>query len=290
MRNQGYVRIFDTTLRDGEQTPGVRFTARQKADIARMLEDFGVDTVEAGFPAASPGDFAGVRAVAEAVTRCEVAALARCVPADVEAAAQALRPARRPVIHVFAGTSEVQMRTNGMTRAETVRRIEDSVARARRHVAEVEFSAVDATGSDPVFLRQCVYAAVTAGATRVNIADTNGRATPDAFGRLVADMVDFVEGRAIVSAHCHDDLGMALANTVAAVRHGAGQVETASSGLGARAGNAGLEEVAAALTAEGIARTGADPGAAGRVRAAVAAAVAESGGLMPPAARMGCAV
>lgn len=227
MQDRSYVRIFDTTLRDGKQPPGVHAGVQQKVDIAKRLEAFGVDTIEAGFPASSPGEFAAVRAVAEAVTRCEVAALARCVPADIEAAAEALRPARRPVIHVFAGTSEVRMRKSGTTRAETVRRIEESVARARRHVAEVEFSAGDATRSDPVFLRQCVYAAVAAGATRINIADTAGCATPEEFGRLIADIVDFVEGRATVSGHCHDDLGTATANTVAAEWHGAGQMEVA---------------------------------------------------------------
>jgi 2-isopropylmalate synthase len=226
----------------------------QKVAIARRLEAFGVDTIEAGFPASSPGDFAAVQAVAEVVERCEVAALARCAPRDIDQAAEALKPARRPVIHVVIGVSEVHMqRKLNMTRAEVVRTIEQSVRRARGHVAEVECSFEDATRAEAAFLRQCVIAAVDAGATRVNIADTIGCATPDAFGALVRDVVGFVEGRAIVSVHCHNDLGMATANTVAAVQNGAQQVEVTVNGIGERAGNTALEEVAVALHLKGIA-------------------------------------
>lgn len=254
-----YVRIWDTTMRDGEQTPGVHMTAEQKVAIARQLEAFGVDTIEAGFPASSQGDFEAVRAVAEAVQDCEVAALARCVPADIDRTAEALRPAQRPVLHVVMGVSDIHLEKKfRMTRVDAVRVIAESVARARSHVSEVEFSAEDATRADRAFLRQCVWAAIEAGATRVNIADTVGCATPEEFGALIGDIVNFVEGAAIVSAHCHDDLGMATANTIAAVRHGAQQVEVTVNGLGERAGNAATEEVAAALAIKGIADVRAD--------------------------------
>ncbi|MFP4500475.1 MAG: 2-isopropylmalate synthase [Candidatus Hydrogenedentota bacterium] len=259
MQHQHHTRIFDTTLRDGEQTPGVHFSIDQKAAMARCIEAFGVDTIEAGFPASSPGDFQAVQAVSAAVTHCEVAALARCVPGDVQAAAEAVKDAAHPVIHVVMGTSDIHLaKKTGMSRVEAVRRIEEAVSQAARHVPEVEFSAEDATRSDPVFLRQCVYAAITHGATRVNIADTAGCATPTEFGRLIRDVVDFVEGRAVVSVHCHNDVGMATANTVAAVQAGAGQVKVTSNGIGERAGNAGLEEVVRALAAKGIARTNVD--------------------------------
>ena len=277
MQTTQSVRIFDTTMRDGEQTPGVHFTVAQKIAMAKRLEAFGVDTIEAGFPISSPGDFEAVRAVAAVVERCEVAALARCVPEDVARAAEAVRGAKHPVIHVVIGTSDIHMaKKTRMSRAETIRAIEEAVGMAAGHVPEVEFSAEDATRSDPVFLRQCVYAAVGAGATRINIADTVGCATPDEFGRMIREMVDFVEGRAIVSAHCHNDLGMATANTIVAVQAGAGQVEVASNGIGERAGNACLEEVVVALAAKGIAHTGIDTTQA----AAVSAFVAEMSGVM----------
>lgn len=271
MQTNQSVRIFDTTMRDGEQTPGVHFTVDQKVDMAKRLEAFGVDTIEAGFPVSSPGDFEAVRAVAAAVERCEVAALARCVPGDVVKAAEAVNGAKYPVIHVVIGTSDIHMaKKTRMSRAETIRAIEEAVGMAARFVTEVEFSAEDATRTDPVFLRQCVFAAMSAGATRINIADTVGCATPDEFGRLIREIVDFVEGRAIVSAHCHNDLGMATANTIAAVQAGAGQVEVASNGIGERAGNACLEEVVVALAAKGIARTGIDTTQATVVSAFVA--------------------
>jgi 2-isopropylmalate synthase len=276
MQSKKSVRIFDTTMRDGEQTPGVHFTVAQKVAMAQRLEAFGVDTIEAGFPVSSPGDYEAVRAVAAAVEHCEVAALARCVPGDVAKAAEAVRGAKHPVIHVVIGTSDIHMaKKTRMSRAETIRAIEEAVGMAAGFVTEVEFSAEDATRTDPVFLRQCVFAAMSAGATRINIADTVGCATPEEFGRLIREIVDFVEGRAIVSAHCHNDLGMATANTIAAVQAGAGQVEVASNGIGERAGNACLEEVVVALAAKGIARTSIDTTQA----AAVSALVAEMSGV-----------
>ncbi|MBP8129565.1 MAG: 2-isopropylmalate synthase [Candidatus Hydrogenedentes bacterium] len=276
---QDYVCIWDTTLRDGEQTPGVHMTVDQKAAIAERLERIGVDTIEAGFPASSPGDFEAVRAVANTVRHCEVAALARCVAQDIDRAAEALRHAARPVIHVVLGVSDIHLEKKlRMDRCAALRAIADSVARARKHVLEVEFSAEDATRADRIFLRQCVWAAVEAGATRINIADTAGCATPEEYGALVQDIVAFVEGRAIVSAHCHDDLGMATANTIAAVRHGAGQAEVAVNGIGERAGNTSFEEVAAFLAMKKVAATHVDLTQA----ASLSAFVAEVTGIPVP--------
>lgn len=250
------VRVFDTTLRDGEQTPGVHLTASAKVSLAVQLEAAGVDTIEAGFPASSPGDFDAVRRVAGAV-RCEVAALARCHEGDIDAAARALEGAHRPVLHVVLGTSDIHLEKKlGISRAEAIRRIEASVRRARRWCDEVEFSLEDATRSERVFVRQCALAAADAGANRVNIADTVGSALPHEFGALIVDVVSMVRGAAMVSAHCHNDLGMATANTVAAVLHGARQVEVTVNGLGERAGNAALEEVAVAMALKGVASTG----------------------------------
>lgn len=254
MRN---VRVFDTTLRDGEQTPGVHFTRDDKVRIARRLEAYGVSTIEAGFPVSSPGDAAAVAQIAAEARRCEVAALARCVPGDVEAAVSALASAATPVVHVFLGVSDVHLiRKLGMTRADALRAVRESVGRARRAVERVQFSAEDATRAERPFLRQCIETAVMAGATRINLPDTVGCATPREYGALIADIVRFVGPDIMVSAHCHNDLGMATANTVAAVEAGAAQVEVTVNGLGERAGNAAVEEVAVALRLKGVAETG----------------------------------
>ena len=251
------VRFFDTTLRDGEQTPGVHLTAAAKVSLARALEAAGVDTIEAGFPASSPGDSDAVSCVARAVTGCEVAALARCASRDIEAAARAGAPAARPVIHIVLGASDIHLEKKlGMTRAEALRCIERSVMHARRLCGEVEFSVEDATRSERMFLRQCVLMAIDAGATRVNIADTVGCALPHEFGAMIGDVVSVADHRAVVSAHCHKDLGLATANTLAAVMHGARQVEVTVNGIGERAGNTALEEVAVALALKGVGRTG----------------------------------
>jgi len=254
-----HVRFFDTTMRDGEQTPGVHITADQKVEIAQALEAFGVATIEAGFPASSPGDFAAVARVAETVRRCEVAALARCVPGDIDAVARALEHAIHPVVHVFLGVSDVHLtRKLGITRSDAIRTIETCVQKARRYCERVQFSAEDASRTDRIFLRQCVETAVNAGATRINIPDTVGYAMPHEYGDLIADIVRFVEGRAIVSAHCHDDMGMATANSVAAVEAGARQVEVTVNGIGERAGNASAEQVAVVLALKAVAETGVD--------------------------------
>jgi len=252
-----HVRIFDTTLRDGEQTPGVHLSADQKCEIATKLEAFGVATIEAGFPASSPGDAEAVARVARTVQDCEVAALARCRDADIDAVRHALSDAAAPVVHIVLGVSDVHLEAKlNISRADALRRIERSVVRAAQDGAVVQFSAEDATRADRVFLRQCVETAVCAGAMRVNVPDTVGFAVPEEYGAMVREVVRFVSDEVVVSAHCHDDLGMATANTVAAVRNGARQVEVAVNGIGERAGNAATEEVAAVLQVKAIAETG----------------------------------
>lgn len=254
-----YIRFLDTTLRDGEQTPGVHLDAAQKVRLARDIAAFGVDTLEAGFPASSPGDAAAVRRIASELRGCEVAALCRCRPQDIDAAAAALAPAERPVIHVVLGVSDIHLEKKlGMGRAAAIRCIEATTQYARRQFSEIQFSFEDATRADSVFLRQCVVAAVESGANRINLADTVGCALPGGFGALVADIVSFAGADVIVSAHCHNDMGLATANTLAAIGHGARQVEVTVNGIGERAGNTAVEEVAVVLHATGMARHGLD--------------------------------
>ncbi len=265
------IRIFDTTLRDGEQTPGVHFSAEDKEAIAQALEAFGVDTIEAGFPASSPGDFEAVRRVAAVVRHAGVAALARCRPADVAAAVEALRDAAHPVPHLVMSVSDVHLKHKvRMSRARAVRAIHESVMEAKRHMEEIEVSLEDATRADPVYVRQCAQVAVEAGATRINIADTVGAALPDEFAALIAGVVAFLPPSVLVSAHCHNDMGLATANTVAAVQAGADQVEVTVNGIGERAGNAAVEEVGIVLAAKGIAATGLDMTRVQKVSALVA--------------------
>jgi 2-isopropylmalate synthase len=267
------VAVFDTTLRDGEQTPGVHLTQDQKVVLARALEHAGVDILEAGFPASSPGDAVAVDAVAAAMTRPQVAALARCVTGDIEAAARALARARQPVIHLVLGVSDIHLEHKlRLRRPEAIRCIESAVRHARGLAARVEFSLEDATRADPVFVRQCVDTAICAGATVVNIADTVGSALPGEFGDLIGGVVVFVAGAATVSAHCHDDLGLAVANTLAAVRAGARQVEVTVNGIGERAGNCALEQVAVAMALKGVAQTGIQHATLAQLSAQVAGA------------------
>jgi len=256
---QKRVRIFDTTLRDGEQTPGVHLTEAQKVVIAHKLEAFGVDTIEAGFPISSPGDKAAVTRIAREVRACEVAALARCVAGDIAAAAESVRDASIPVIHVFLGTSEIHLAKKlRMNRAQAIRAIEASVQHARREVAIVQFTPEDSTRTERPFLRQCIGVAIENGATRINIADTVGCATPREFGALIRDVVAFVSPGVLVSAHCHNDMGMATANSIAAIENGAGQVEATVNGIGERAGNAAVEEIAVTLALKQIASANVD--------------------------------
>ncbi|MEO5364890.1 MAG: 2-isopropylmalate synthase [Magnetococcus sp. WYHC-3] len=277
--------IFDTTLRDGEQTPGVHLSPDAKCRLATSLESLGVDVIEAGFPVSSPGDFAGVRAVAEVLRRCSVAALARALPRDIDAAAEALQPAYRPRIHVFIGTSPIHRERKLHMSPQTV--LEHAVAavrHARRHVADVQFSAEDAYRTEPGFLRQVVTAVIDAGASTVNLPDTVGIALPAAMAAWMADLRSQVPNasRAVFSAHCHNDLGMATANTLEAVRGGARQVEVTMNGLGERAGNAALEEVVMALQLHGATLGGVRTGIDTRQLYAMSRQVAEMTGIAPP--------
>jgi 2-isopropylmalate synthase len=250
VRPNDRVVIFDTTLRDGEQSPGASMTKEQKIAVALQLDVLGVDVIEAGFPAASPGDLEAVRAVARNVRHAEVAALARCVPGDIEAAARALEDAERPVLHVFLATSDIHLKHKlRLSRTEVVRQVAEMVAYARQLCPRVEFSAEDSTRSDWDYLACVCDTAVQSGASTINLPDTVGYAVPEEYAALFRYVRERVPGDAVVfSAHCHDDLGLATANTLAAIAAGARQVEVTINGLGERAGNAPLEEVVMALT------------------------------------------
>jgi 2-isopropylmalate synthase len=244
------ITIFDTTLRDGEQSPGIALHPDEKAEIAEQLERLGVDVIEAGFPISSPGDFEGVRAVAQAVSGTKVAALARTDPTDLEAAAEALAGARRSRIHVFIATSALHMaRKLQLEPAEVLERVRTSIRSATAHAGEVEFSAEDATRSDPQFLAAVCREAVAAGATTVNLPDTVGYCLPDEHEAFLRRMLELCPElrRVTLSVHCHNDLGLAVANTLSGIRAGATQVECTVNGIGERAGNAALEEIVMAL-------------------------------------------
>jgi len=244
------IKIFDTTLRDGEQSPGIALRPDEKAEIARALELLGVDIVEAGFAASSPGDFQGVAAVVGSVQRATVASLARTTEGDIEAAAEALAGAARSRIHVFVATSALHMeRKLGLTPSQVLERISWAVAYAAERADEVEFSAEDATRSDRAFLATACREAIAAGATIVNLPDTVGFTTPVEYAGMFDDLRDRCpELRDVeLSVHCHDDLGLAVANSLAGIEAGATQVECTVNGIGERAGNAALEEVVMAL-------------------------------------------
>ncbi|MDH7483729.1 MAG: 2-isopropylmalate synthase [Spirochaetales bacterium] len=244
------IHIFDTTLRDGEQAPRCSMNVAEKLEVARQLEKLGVAVMEAGFPAASPGDLAAVREIAGCIKNARVAALARATEPDIEAAWEALRKAESPRMHTFIATSPIHMQSKlRMTPAEVVAQAEWAVRHARRYCSDVEFSAEDASRSDPEFLCQVFAAAVRAGATVINIPDTVGYATPGEFSELVALIASRIRDIAPVqiSVHCHNDLGLAVANSLAAIQAGADQVECTINGLGERAGNAALEEIVMAL-------------------------------------------
>ena len=244
------ITIFDTTLRDGEQSPGIALQPRQKAEIAEQLERLGVDVIEAGFPASSPGDFEGVREVARAVETPTVAALARTRKEDVDAAVEAVSEANRSRIHVFIATSALHMeRKLGLDPEEVVEQVQWSVAYAAGRADEVQFSAEDATRSDPAFLARVCREAIRAGATTINLPDTVGYSLPTEHGEFLRELRGLCPelDRVQVSVHCHDDLGLAVANSLAGVEAGAGQVECTVNGIGERAGNAALEEIVMAL-------------------------------------------
>ena len=248
----GNVRIFDTTLRDGEQAPGAGLTAAEKLEVARQLARLKVDVIEAGFPAASPGDFEAVRRIAQETPQdIAVAALARCRDGDPQRAIEAIKVAHKPHLHVFIATSDIHLKhklriDRETALAEAVRWVRYGREQLGRD-AEIEFSAEDASRTDTEFLLKVYEAVVEAGASTVNVPDTVGYAIPSEFGDLTARVVDLVGEQATVSIHCHNDLGLATANTLAAVQAGARQVEVTINGLGERAGNASLEEVVMAL-------------------------------------------
>jgi 2-isopropylmalate synthase len=244
------IEIFDTTLRDGEQSPGAAMTASTRLKIARLLDEAGVDTIEAGFPISNEVSFESVRAIAKRTRNARVAALARCTHEDIEAAAKAVAGARRPRIHVFIATSPVHLRNKlGISPERAVEMAADAVRLARVHCDDVEFSAEDATRSDPAFLARIFSAALAAGATTLNVPDTVGYITPAEMESLIRYLRAHIANieRARISVHTHDDLGMATANALAAVHAGARQVECTINGIGERAGNCALEEIVVAL-------------------------------------------
>ncbi len=245
-----HIGIFDTTLRDGEQSPGASMTFDEKLQVAEQLVRLRVDVIEAGFPAASPGDLAAVREIARRTRGTAVAALARANRADIDACYEALGDAEHPVLHVFIATSDLHLKHKlGKTREEVLAQVGEMVAYARRGFPVIEFSAEDATRSDWDYLSLVYAAAIDAGASVVNVPDTVGYTTPNEFSALITHLRATVPGieAVTISAHCHDDLGMATANTLAAIAAGASQIEVTINGLGERAGNTSLEEVVMAL-------------------------------------------
>src|SRR5712675_2886489 len=242
--------IFDTSLRDGEQSPGCSMNVEEKLRLAQQLDRLGVNVIEAGFPIASDGDFEAVQAISASVRRPIIAALARAVPGDIDRAWQALRGAAHPRIHVVLATSDIHLKYKlRITREQCLEQARESVGRAKALCADVDFSPEDATRSDLDFLCQVIEAVVAAGATTVNIPDTVGYSTPEDYGRLLRILRERVAGieKVTISTHCHNDLGMAVANSLAGIQAGARQVECTITGIGERAGNAALEEIAAAL-------------------------------------------
>ncbi|BDH83913.1 2-isopropylmalate synthase [Lactococcus lactis] len=244
------IEFFDTSLRDGEQTPGVSFSISEKVTIAKQLEKWGISVIEAGFPAASPDSFEAVKQIADSLNDTAVTALARCVISDIDKAVEAVKGAKYPQIHVFIATSPIHMKYKlKISPEEVLKNIDMCVRYARERVEVVEFSPEDATRTELNFLLEAVQTAVDAGATYINIPDTVGYTTPEEYGKIFKFLIDNTksEREIIFSPHCHDDLGMAVANSLAAIKAGAGRVEGTVNGIGERAGNAALEEIAVAL-------------------------------------------
>lgn len=242
--------VYDTTLRDGEQSPGASMNPDEKLRMARQLERLGVDVIEAGFPASSEGDFQSVRKIAAEIKGVQIAAIARAKPGDIDRAWEAIQGAALPRLHVILSSSDIHLKYQlKKTRNEALQQARTAVKRARAYTNNVEFTAMDATRADRAFLREMLSAAISSGATTVNIADTVGYAVPGEFGALAAYLLENVRGMAgvVLSVHCHDDLGLAVANTLSAVEHGVNQVKCTVNGIGERAGNAALEEVVMAL-------------------------------------------
>src|SRR3954466_13662439 len=238
--------IFDTTLRDGEQSPGISLNPGEKLEIAHQLGRLGVDVIEAGFPAASPGDFEAVQAIAREVQGPIIAGLARAHAADIERAAEAVRDAERPRVHTFLSTSDIHIEHQLQSTREDVKgSARAAVAHARSLVEDVEFSPMDATRADVAFTAEVLQIAIDEGATTINVPDTVGYAMPDEYAAFLRRLYELVPDlrKAVLSVHCHDDLGLAVANSIAGVQAGARQIECAVNGIGERAGNASLEEL-----------------------------------------------
>jgi len=244
------IKIFDTTLRDGEQSPGCSMSFDEKIEVAKQLEKLKVDVIEAGFAAASIGDFNSIREIANQVRNCTVASLARALPADIERAYEAVKVAANPRIHTFIATSDLHMKYKlKMSREAVIQHTQSMVKYAKQFCNDIEFSAEDASRSDPMFLYRVIEEAIKMGATTINIPDTVGYTTPDEFYELISNIRYYVKNADAVtlSVHCHNDLGLAVANSLAAVRAGATQVECTINGIGERAGNAALEEIVMAI-------------------------------------------
>lgn len=240
------IHIFDTTLRDGEQVPGCRLDTKGKLLIAEQLEDLGVDIIEAGFPISSPGDFESVTEISKLVKNATVCGLTRAVEKDIECAAEALKHAKHPRIHTGIGTSDQHVFTKiKTTREDIIARSKQAVKWAKKHVEDVEFYAEDAGRTDNAFLAQVIEAVIAEGATVVNIPDTTGYCLPEEYGAKIKYLIENVKGieNAIISTHCHNDLGLATANSIAGIQNGARQIECTINGIGERAGNTSLEEV-----------------------------------------------
>ncbi|MGC9157984.1 MAG: 2-isopropylmalate synthase [Terracidiphilus sp.] len=251
-----YIYFFDTTLRDGEQSPGCSMTTQEKLTMAHALEDLGVDIIEAGFAMASEGDFAAIATITQAIRQPRIASLARARTEDIEMAARALRFADRARIHVFLASSDLHLEYKlKLSRQQALDQTAESVRLARSLADDVEFSPEDATRSERDFLVEMVRVAVEAGATTINMPDTVGYSTPEEYGAMFREVRERVpaidEQGVILSSHCHDDLGLAVANSLAAIQNGARQVECTVNGIGERAGNAAVEEIAAALYVRG---------------------------------------
>ena len=248
------IKVFDTTLRDGEQSPGCSMNLSEKLQMARQLDALGVDIIEAGFAIASPEDFKSVEAIAQTVQNCKVASLARCTPGDIDAAWNAVKCAKYPRIHVFIATSDIHMEYKlKMSREQVLESIAKHVAYAKAYCEDVEFSCEDASRSEWNFLVKCCETAIEAGALVLNIPDTVGYSSPQEMFDLITYLREHTKGieNVDISAHCHDDLGMAVANSLACLRAGASQVECTVNGIGERAGNASLEEIVMALKTRG---------------------------------------
>jgi 2-isopropylmalate synthase len=251
-KNNNDVRIFDTTLRDGEQAPGIALTKAEKVEIAEQLARLQVDILEAGFPISSQGEFEAVREIADTVRGPVIAALARTATGDIERAAEALKGAERWRIHTFISTSDVQRESMlRMSHQQVLDAIEANVTLAKGYTEDVEFSAQDATRTELDFLLECFRLAVRCGATTINVPDTVGYATPTEFGELVRIVREDTPGHVVISTHCHNDLGLAVANALAGIENGARQIEVAVNGIGERAGNCSLEEIAMIVRTRG---------------------------------------